>query len=549
VRYALHEALPSTPIVGGVFFSLNPSFLDQAALNGLLEESDVVSYHYYEESDGVLDDVEKRRYWLKKFGHESKPLWITEAGGVMESPGGKTPSREQQARSALTIAGNAAEFKACGIERYFAFLYVYFLQGKKDDFGMLARNDTPRRSLAAYTQMARLLGNAPYIGDLPIGDPRCREARVFQVDPQSALVVVTTGEVDPSALIRLPVAAQEVRGIDGRLLEKKSDTVIPVPDGLSYVKVGLKELQDTLDRNTRAMKLWEVARRPSNKLPPPSPIILQPVLDSGELKSTSRGYYLTKEGQTFQLNLKVSNVSAKDVETTVQINGDAPVKVTVPAEPSVEIPATIDVTKLPVNEAWISELKITATAPGVEQITPAVVWINMPRGIETYLEDCTYQYELPISDASRWTSTAASSGRLETTSSSEAPYGFTVNFGPGTTDRWAFPRFSIPVEADLDKVTGVLVRARCEKPATVRLMTWNDDGRLKFTDFPIIKADGEWQVAYVALDSFLPSKDGKPRLGKQISIGMNTGEESNKLEISDLFLIGRKQDTPKVPSP
>jgi hypothetical protein len=549
VRYALHAASPSTPIVAGVFCSLIPAFLDQAALNGLLEECDVASYHYYEHSGGVLDDVEKRRYWMKKFGHESKPLWITEAGGVMESPQGKAPTLQQQAQSALMICSNAAEFKACGIDRYFAFLYVYFLQGDKDDFGMLARNHTPRRSLAAYAQMARLLGNATYIGDLPIGDPRSKLARVFQVDDQSALALVTTGTVNASTLIRLPVAVQEVRGIDGRLLEKKSDTVIPVPDGLSYVKVSLDELEESLVRDTRAMKLWQVSRQPAEKLPPPSPIILQPLLDFDHLKSTTRGYYLAQGGETFEIKAKVSNVSSEDIETTVQIGTDAPVKVKVPAQSSVEIPATVDVAKLPVNDAWISQLKITATAPGVEQITPAVVWINVPRGIETYLEGCSYRYELPISDASRWSSNAASSGRLQEIQSLEAPYGFTASFDAANQDRWAFPKFSIPVEADLDQVTGVLVRARCQKPAKVRLMTWYDDDRFRFTDFPIIKADGEWQVAYISLESFLSSKDGKPKLGKRLSVGLNTEEDTNTLEISDIFLIGRKQETPKPPAP
>lgn len=545
LRYALRSASLTTPIVGGVFCSLNPAFLDQAALNGLLEECDVASYHYYERSAGVLEDVEKRRYWLKRFGYESKPLWITEAGGVMECPQGSLPTTELQAQSALMICGNAAEFKACGIDRYFAFLYVYYLQSDKDDFGMLARNDTPRRSLAAYAQMSRLLANAVYIGDLPINDPRISLARVFQTDEKNAVALILTDRVEPTALVRLPAPAQEVRGIDGRILEKTIETVVPVPDGLSYVKINAEDLKKSLVRNTRAMKLWEMSRRQPNKIKAPSPIILQPVLDFDEMKSTTRGYYLARGGDTFQLKLKVSNVSTADLETTVQIGVNAPVKVKVPAQSTVEVPSVITVSKLPVDAGWISQLKITATAPGVERITPAVVWINLPRGIEAYLDGCSYRYELPVADTSRWKSNVCPFGRMQEIQSKDAPYGFTANFDAKATDRWAFPQFSIPVEADLDKVTGVLVRARCEKPATVRLITWDEEDRFKHTDFPIIKADGQWQVAYVSLESFLPSKEGKPKLGKRISIGFNTQEAANKLEISDLFLIGRERNNQK----
>lgn len=545
LRYALRSASVSVPIVGGVFCSINPAFLDQAALNGLLDECDVASYHYYERSGGVLEDVEKRRYWLKKFGYESKTLWITEAGGGMECPQGSLPAAEQQAQSALTICGNAAEFKACGIDRYFAFLYVYYLQSDKDDFGMLARNDTPRRSLAAYAQMSRLVANAAYIGDLSVNDPRISVARVFQLDEKNALALILTDRVDSTALVRLPVTAQEVRGIDGRILERTAETVVPVPDGLSYVKINMEDLKKSLVRNTRAMKLWEISRRQANKIKAPSPIILQPVLDFDELKSTTRGYYLARSGDTFQLKLKVSNVSAADLETTVRIGVNAPVKIKVPAQSSVEVPSVIAVSKLPVDAGWISQLKMTATSPGVERITPAVVWINMPRGIEAYLEGSVYRYELPISDMSRWKANVCPFGRMQEIQSKEAPYGFTVTFDAKATDRWVFPQFSIPVEAELDKVTGVLIRARCEKPATVRLTTWDDEDRFKFTDFPIIKADGQWQVAYVSLESFLPSKEGKPKLGKRISIGINTQEAANKLEISDLFLIGRSQDNQK----
>ena len=114
-------------------------------------------------------------------------------------------------------------------------------------------------------------------------------------------------------------------------------------------------------------------------------------------------------------------------------------------------------------------------------------------------------------------------------------------------DRWAYPFFRLPEDLRLQPGGGLVLRARCARPAAVRIFLWEggtDVGYL--TPEPVIPADGQWHVARIALRDLVPSTantldpNGKLDLEKvyRISVGMNSAVADNTLEISDLYVVG-----------
>jgi hypothetical protein len=160
----------------------------------------------------------------------------------------------------------------------------------------------------------------------------------------------------------------------------------------------------------------------------------------------------------------------------------------------------------------------------------------LQRGLQEQLAGRAYRFALPIAELNRWKDNSAGKGtfsRLE-----GGGWAYDVAFTGG--DRWAYPRFTPPQEAEPDKATALLLRARCVSPGTVRIMTWDRQGKNSYTAFPVIKADGEWHVALVPLESFLMPKPGE-KIGRQIaeiSVGLNSDTDTNRLEVSDLYLLG-----------
>ncbi len=164
ISYGLWRERIKTPVVGGVMAYCNQEFLKTAAANGLLECIDAFSFHNYGEAMGMEAFIERYRTWLEQSGAGSMPLWITECGRPWKK-GPDRPAAEQDAASALEITMKAVESRACGIARYFPFVYPYYDEGP-NNFGMMDKRGTPLRSMAAYAQLIRVLAGLQYQGDL-----------------------------------------------------------------------------------------------------------------------------------------------------------------------------------------------------------------------------------------------------------------------------------------------------------------------------------------------------------------------------------------------
>jgi len=541
VRYALQSAGCAAPIGGGVFAYLTRPYMDLAAENGLLEASDFLSFHYYSEPQGLESYIAEYRRYLEDFGKETMPLWLSECGAPWLGNGNLRPPVEDDRAAADAFAKLAVEAKACGIERYFPFVLVAYTEHGNKNFGMLDRQESPVRSMAAYAQVIDALSHAEYAGDLQLPDPAVR-ARVFARADGSAVVALESG-TSRDARVDLPFPVTEVRGIDGRKLDWANPGTIA--DGVCFAFAAMREVAPHLKSETRAMELFRLAHAPAQARKAASPIILAPSVNAAEFTAGIRGYEVPDAAKELPVKVRVTNLSPKpqSLRVTIEGNAQAPAEngrvvrqLTVPAESSADVTASVPRSAVAFDSQGRGKVRFTAEGNEAGDILPATLFFATPLGLEQCLGTHAYRFALPIGDITRWEKN--SSGTLEFGSSPQGAWKFHVVYGPG--DKWAFPKFIVPQEVDLDRLTGVVVRARCQRPATVRLMTWpRGKTNLSTTGYSIVKPDGEWHVAYVPFSDFLKTGEKPGRQIGKISVGVSDRDNpENSLEMSDLIFVG-----------
>jgi hypothetical protein len=348
IAYALGRDRAELPLVGGAFAHCNRLFLKTAAENGLLDAVDAVSFHTYGRAPEMEALIGNYRSWLRAYGREAMPLWITECGRPWRR-GPDRPPVDQDAASALDITMKAVEARAGGIARYFAFVYPFYEEGE-NNFGMMGRRGTPLRSMAAYAQLVAVLGQKRYLGDLSCDDPGLRRARLFG-DDRETVAVLYTGRPDAKARVKLGVPVLRVEGIDGRTLEAAPDGTVPIADGLTYVWLDRQALGDHLRTDTPTRRLWTIAQqRPPQRLPP-SPIVLRFEPDRGVMEARTDGYHLAAKtphpqagarqaGTPLPLKVRVFNLSTEPRELTLELTfSSTSVRVTDKPTRPVKVPA------------------------------------------------------------------------------------------------------------------------------------------------------------------------------------------------------------------
>lgn len=385
IAHAMFEKHIDVPLVGGVVAHCNREFLDTAAENGLLDAIDAFSFHFYGPALEMEGLVARYREWLQAhsastFGHrgERMPLWLTECGRPWKK-GPARPPADQDAESALEIVMKGVEARACGVARYFAFVFPFY-EENDHNFGMMDRWATPLRSFAAYAQMIRALRGGVYAGDWKTSDPAVRRARWFTLppDPQGSnqdLVVLYTGRREANATVRLDLPIARVEGIDGRVLPHGPGGVA-VPDGLAYVwlakdwRQAVGSPDKRIDSNTAAMRLYRLKADPVPRRAP-SPIVLRYLYDPAIVEPKSEGYRLKANPEgPMALNVRVFNLSGEQQTVSFATNraaegaltpGDQNPTISVPPRSSVDVSLEFDIAQRIAREGRFKAV-ITATA-------------------------------------------------------------------------------------------------------------------------------------------------------------------------------------------
>lgn len=550
VAHALAGSRTDVPLVGGVFAHFHPQFLDACAANGMLAWVDAASFHTYGRAAQMEALIGRYRGWLRQHGKETMPLWLTECGRPW-TRGPERPPMDQDAASALDITMKGVESRACGIARYFPFVYPYY-EERGNNFGMMGKRATPLRSMAAYVQLVRVLAGTRYLGDLRCDDRAIQRARVFG-DGERTVAVLYTGRVDAKATVPPDLGVQRIEGIDGRPLKAADAGRLPIPDGLAYVWLDRAHLKDRLVADTPAMKLWRIAQQPAPTRTAPSSIVLQTQLNPQAMKAETKGYRVPPASQAdLPLRIRAFNLSAAPQELIPRLRHPASARLLARPGPA-RVPASghADLTwRLDLRDAFAESDTLRLTVSTVEEDAkgspPLVVDVFGEVTMAQLRKRYGKRIPLRIADLARWQMSAPGHAKPRMTITSEKHWRLDVTFGTG--DPWVYPFFTLPLGMDLRQATAIAIRARCVKPAIVRVFFWEGRGVGYLTPDSIIPADGQWHAALIPFDSLRISTanasdaNGRLDLGqvRRISVGMNSKSPQNTLEVSEALIISKE---------
>jgi len=549
--WAFGEAGIDVPLVGGVFAHCNAAYLDCATRNGMLECIDVASFHTYSRAPQMERLVRRYRDWVRSGGKETMPLWLTECGRPWKR-GPERPPMGQDAESALDVTMKAVEARACGVAVHFPFVYPYYDE-RTSNFGMMGKRGTPLRSMAAYAQMVRTLAHTRYLGDLAIGDKGVQRARVFGSDEET-VAVLYTGKPEATRVVPLGIPIRRIEGIDGRPLQVGQDGAARVPDGMAYVWLDRGRLGDRLRTDTPAMQLYRVAQQPAPKPAAPSPIVLRFQLDPAALAHKPEGYrvkaippgMLTVRVRAFNLSGAPREVALAITVSreTVMVRGGAQRSLTIPPQGHADTAWEADLSKAFAASDRLTAT-VTATGEGAGRILPLSIDLFGEAPLEQVKERYKKPVALPVADLTRWRANIVGDGKMTMAKTEGGAWRLEATFAEG--DPWVYPYFALPEDVDLRRARALVLKARCHKPAIVRVFLWEGDTGVGYlTPNGIVPADGQWHTATVRFDDLRlsganrPDPNGRLDLGtvRKISIGLNGEAKTNVLEVSDLYLVG-----------
>ena len=305
----------------------------------MLDCVDVASFHTYDRAARMQELVGKYRDWLAAHGRPDMPLWITESGRPWKK-GPSRPPADQDAASALDITRKAIEVRACGVARYFAFVYPFY-EENENNFGMLDRWGTPLRSFAAYAQAARALGGKQYLGDLRLGES-APAARVF--GDQRETVAVLTAAAGTTADRRCGRSAGAASRGTGRPQHPSQRGGQGSAGGRLGVRLARSGVGGEAIGHANRGHAFVARIGPRQPPPPresPSPIVLRWQIDPAAFKPETAGYRVVGEtpGKS-RLAVRAFNLSEQPAEFRLALDaGDAPVRISGENPCAVRVPA------------------------------------------------------------------------------------------------------------------------------------------------------------------------------------------------------------------
>ena len=546
--YLFQTQQVGVPLVGGVFAHHHRRFLDSTARNGLLDQVSVISFHTYDRAPSMENLIRRYRTWLTDYDHAAFPLWLTECGRPWKR-GPERPPCDQDAISALDIVMKGVESKACGVARYFAFVYPYYDE-RESNFGMMGRDATPLRSMAAYVQLATALAHKRYVGDLTCHDPTVQRARVF-ADQHEAIAILFTGQPNSTATVHSNIPVQKIQGIDGRVLTPSTDGTVPIPDGLVYLQLDRKELDSHLKTDTPAMKLYSLGNQPPAKPADASPIVIRYQFDPIQVAAKTEGYQVIAESMAdVPFSFRVFNLSSTAHKRQLTLSASQPVGIQDAATQPLSIPANSfqDVTwNIDLSRSFeaTGKLKITVRAANAaaQPLENVEIDLTCTPSIEQLRQHHPQRTALPICDLTAWRKNIVGSGQMTMETVAGKIWKLNAQFQGG--DRWVYPNFALPEHVAVERSGAIVLRARCLKDASVRLFLWEGDSGVGYLSPILIPSDGKWHVGVADFEDFSLSGANAPdpnhqldlNLVRRISIGMNSRADENTLEVSDVYLI------------
>lgn len=544
IDWALASRRLSTTMGVGTFGEFNRDFVAQAIDNGMLEGAGFLSFHDYSEVTFLQNEISAYRLLMKHGGDETLPLWITECGWPWTS-GPARPPADQDRQSALQIAMKSVEARACGIARFFPFVYTSYVEPGRN-FGMMGREATPLAAMAAYAQAIRTLSGKAYAGDLRCCDPLIKRARVFSGGAET-IVILYGGALSTDAAANIGVRTNRIEGIDGRVLAARADGSVSMQDGMAYAWVDVNQAKKLLITDTVAARLAAAAVRASSaRKNAPSPLVLQYLIDRSVVTPSATGYDIAASAvQRVPLTVRLSNLSSTDNRAALKLTcegaSDASKTIDVPAESTATASWVIDLTSCFTKLDTVA-VRISGHGTHGPAVVPLVVTFRRQRELSDYLRNYPASQRIDVTDLSRWDRNISGNGNMEISILPDAHLMIDAHFTAGAS--WFFPHYTFAPASPLGKATGLLIRARQDGKGRAHLLLDKGNGSI-YVLLDIVPPDGEWHTRYLRFEDATPlvghpsDPDGQLRSQQitQIQLGCSNPVGRVTMEVSDVYAV------------
>lgn len=558
-----------TPIVGGIIAVYRSDYMDSLADNGALDACDIFSFHTYCRAPEMAAVCMRYHEWTVKNNAEWKPLWITECGRPWKK-GTDRPNREADLLSAIDIVEKGVVAKAIGCDAYFPFVYVYY-EENDNNFGMSDRNNAPLRSIAGYARMIYLLSGKDCVGSWDIAGP---ESSWLFVDSKTGeqTAVLYSSQREPGRTLQLPCVPAFVERVTGERVAVTETQTVDFTDGLLFV--GLPKDADLNLRSPSEVDNARNTRLEARKTHGAAPrqnfeTVLRFDFDSDVVTASNDGYALVDANAVGEFHGVLSIFNFSDEEKTLPLTAEAvivkddgtresidlftelPESVTVAARGVATAPFALDLSKVSPSYSPILTFK------GGED---GVLSFRFSRGYtgENFAEFAELLVPVDLSNTSSWIKGCSAGGQIDYISGLQKDdskgWGFKVKF-EGDGDRWAYPRFNLPVadgvlktpsgeSVKMNEFKGVAFRVKATSNAqggVVRLFTYSEKGNYYFTGGELAPADGKERFVAIPFRS-LDAYGGTPDVFSAdkilaISVGLNSVGDEATVEVGDLYFF------------
>lgn len=556
LAFADKESGAGLKLGGGVTSVYRSRFMDTAAANGMLQNIDFLSFHTYVDPYDLESLIGLYRRYLVQNHCGGMPLWLTESGALIElkpkSPPGCTT--QEDIRVALYVAMKAVEGKACGLDKYFPFIFTYWESWNKTvKCGMLRPDDTPARSYCTYAVCIRELAGKKYLGDLVFKKSGLQRARVFAAPgSSSATIVLYTGKTGARISVPGHFPIRRVCGIDGSILSVGPSRTVDINDGIAYIQTDSSSLGGDMLTDTTAMALVRMAADPTapDRRGAASPVVICPRISDAGIQSHTLGYRLVSPGQSaMPVKLTLVNLSSlpQPVALKWQISsaegksfsGNLPPLM---LKPQSQVAQSITLSgELQKHLDYGSVLTVTPTE---NNILPAALVIDAEQPVEKLVASGN-GFVLPIKITERWRGETVTGGKTRITADTEK-IGFDFEL-PTVPKVWGFVKFALSAGDSLDGAKRLVIRARCSPGIVTQLVLW--EGNTGYvTAHNLLPPDGQWHNITIDPLELVVSKMHAPDSDEHLTLkevnaisigtyGDNTVARKHCIEIADLVIL------------
>jgi len=532
----LKDGNPNAPVLIGSIARGATNYSYGLYESGITDYFDIFNWHIYASPTVYAGALNSHFDQLAQHGADSRPVWKTEAGVVVQATEGPDKkfldlvNRRIQCR--YIPRGYALSF-AAGDEKNFFFLLLSYME-HNTQFGMLMPDLTPYPAFIALSAASNIFGQSIYKGKYDSQNPQV-ESLVFSTPKSNVLVAWS----DKDSEIIVPTDKKTVRMANIFGKESKLTCI----DGYVTLKTG-PEAVYLLDIGKPVESKLTGKVHPTGKLPKlnPSRVVITGKSELPLLKE-SDSYNLAGQS-AFGYTIDVYNFDdKKTAEGTVELT--APEGwVVEDAKRSVKLDAMGRQTltfKVKPGEPKAGLCNLIGKAQFAhEKVAPSVSAFSFdPADIEPATSlalDWT-------NDASRWVVVASSECQLKLSNPQTGTLHYDATF-TGRGDRWLYPVLQFDKTLDFSDYDGIAFDLNVpeEKSGIFRLMIVETSGAHYIAS--TTPAAGKKHVVFYfknleRLDHMGADSNGRfdPDSVAKITFGCNAWRESLTFDISNFELV------------